>query len=315
MNQAGGRIGGAFADELLKTGRHTVTALIRKGSTSTPPKEINTVDVDYDDDDSLVSALRGQQFLIITLSVSVPNDLHGRIVKAAGKAGVPYVMPNLFGGDIENKTFLEGSIIGDLYKARLDDFGNSGTAYVVLVCGFWYEWSLGLPEPWFGFDIRKRTLTLFDDGKTPINVSTWLQCGRAIAALLSLPESGASPCVADWKNKPLYVSSFKVSQRDMLESLHRVLGTTDGDWTISYEPSDKRYKRGMDELQNGIQTGFPTALYARNFYPNGGGDYESTHGLDNSRLGLPVENLDEATQRTVEMVEDGFVESVFRNLA
>ena len=88
-------------------------------------------------------------------------------------------------------------------------------------------------------------MTFYDDGKTQIDVSTWDQCGRAIAGLLSLPESGTSPCVADWKNKPLYINSFKVSQRDMLDSLHRVLGNTDKDWTIDYEPTDQRYKRGL----------------------------------------------------------------------
>lgn len=269
--------------------------------------------MDYNDEESLISALRGQQFLIITLSVSAPSDLHGRIVKAAGKAGVRYVMPNIFGGDIDNKSITEDSLMGDLYKQRLGDFDDSDTSYIVLVCGFWYEWSLGLPEPWFGFDIRKKTVTLFDEGTTRINVSTWAQCGRAVAALLSLPETGPSPCVADWKGKPLYVSSFKVSQRDMLESLHRVLGTTDSDWDISYEPTDKRFKRGMDELQNGIRTGFATSLYARTFYPDGRGDFESKHPLDNGSLELPKEDLDEATQRTVDWVNDGFVESVFKS--
>lgn len=270
--------------------------------------------MNYDNDDSIISALQGQQFLIITLSVTAPGELHGRIVKAAGKAGVPYVMPNIYGGDINNKTLVEDSIIGDLYKGRLGEFENSGTSYITLVCGFWYEWSLALPEPWFGFDIRKRTVTLFDDGKTRINVSTWLQCGRAIAGLLSLPDTGASPCVSDWKNQPLYVSSFRVSQRDMLDSLHRVLGTTDADWNISYEPSDKRNMRGMDELKQGIRTGFATSLYARTFYPDGSGDYESKHPLDNDSLGLPKEDLDEATQRTVDMVEAGFVETTLSSL-
>lgn len=273
------------------------------------------VEVDYDDPDSLIAALRGQQFLIITLAVSAPSDLHGKLVKAAGSAGVPYVMPNIFGGDIQNNALVESTIIGNIYKERLGDFENSGTSYIVLVCGQWYEWSLGLPEPWFGFDIKKNAVTFFDDGTTPINVSAWLQCGRALAALLSLTESDTSPCVADWKNKPLYVSSFKVSQRDMLDSLHRVMGTTDKNWNISFEPTDQRHKRGMDELQKGIRRGFPTALYARSFFPNGDGDFESKYGLSNGPLGLPREDLDEATKRTVDMVESGFVESVLKELA
>ena len=273
------------------------------------------VEVDYDNEESLISALRGQQFLIITLSVRAPAEVHTNLVKAAGKAGVPYVMPNIFGGDFNNKALMEDALMGKLYQDRLDDFENSGTSNVTLVCGQWYEWSLALPKPWFGFDIRQRELTFFDDGNTRINVSTWDQCGRAVAAFLSLPESGASPCIADWKNKPLYISSFRVSQRDMLDSLNRVLGTTEKDWKIDSEPTDKRYERGMKEMKNGNQSGFATALYARAFYPSKNGDFESKHGLANDTLGLPNEDLDEATKRTVEMVQNGFVEKTFKELA
>jgi len=263
-------------------------------------------EIDYDDKEALISALKGQQFLIITLSVTAPGDLHGRIVKAAGEAGIPYVMPNIYGSDIQNPAILEESMNGRMYKERFADFEGVDTSWIVLVCGFWYEWSLALKKPFFGFDIADRSVTFYDDGKTKIDVSTWDQCGRAIAGLLSLPESGASPCVADWKNKPLYINSFKVSQRDMLDSLHRVLGTTDKDWTIDFEPTDQRFKRGLEDWENGNRMGFATASYARIFYPNGDGDFESKWGTSNKLLGLPKEDLDEATKRVVEMVESGW---------
>jgi len=93
---------------------------------------------------------------------------------------------------------------------------------------------LTLGEPWFGFDIKNKKVTFFDAGKTRVNVSTWRQCGRALAAL---PESGASPALSQWKNKPFYFASFMVSQRDMLDSIHRVTGPTDKDWEIAYEPT------------------------------------------------------------------------------
>ena len=176
-----------------------------------------------------MSALKGQHFLIITLSVIAPGDLHRKIVKAAAEAGIPYVMPNVYGGDNQNPAILEESMNGRMYKERFADFEGVHTSWVVLVCGSWYEWSVALGKPGFGFDIANRSVTFYDNDETRIDVSTWDQCGRAIAGLLSLPESGASPSVADWKNKPLYINSFKVSQRDTLESLHRVLGTTDKD--------------------------------------------------------------------------------------
>ncbi len=47
-------------------------------------------------------------------------------------------------------------------------------------------------------------------------------------------------------------------------------------------------------------------MYARVFYPNGDGDFESSRGLANEVLGLPKEELDEATKGAVEMVESGW---------
>ena len=97
----------------------------------------------------------------------------------------------------------------------------------------------------------------------------------------------------------------------MLDSLHRVLGTTDSDWTISHQNSKERHAQGWKELSEGNQMGFAKAIYSRNFYPDGTGEYEKRKGLDNEKLGLEREDVDEATRRTVEMVEGGFRQKVF----
>lgn len=281
--------------------------MTRTDSKSILPAGVKVAHVNYDDDEeSLVSALQGQQFLIITLSVRAPPDLHSKIVKAAAKAGVPYIMPNAYGFDILNKTLGEEDLYGATSLQRCVEIESLGASYVAMVCGFWYEWSLALGEPWFGFDLKNKKVTFFDDGKTRINVSTWSSCGRALAALLSLPEDGASPAVAQWKNKPFYIASFRISQRDILDSIHRVTGTTDKDWEITHEATDQRRKNGLEEMQKGIQTGYAKAMYSRVFYPTGDGDYESSRGLANEVLGLPKEELDDATKRTLEMVESGW---------
>ncbi|CAF9907895.1 MAG: hypothetical protein HETSPECPRED_007931 [Heterodermia speciosa] len=308
---ASGRLGKHFAEELLKTGNHTVTALTRSSGTSALPTGIKVAKVDYEDenDESLVSALRGQQFLVITLSVHAPPSTQSKIIAAAAKAGVPYIMPNVYGGDITNESLRKE----DLYSAgawkSCLEIEQLGPAYVAMCCGFWYEWSLALGEECFGFDIKNRRATFYDDGETKINSSTWLQCGRALAGLLSLPEKAAEPgvaAVAEWSNKLLYVSSFRLSQRDMLDSIHRVTGSTDSDWEIKREPTKQRYQDGLDEIQKGLRNGFAKALYARGFFPDGSADFETTRGLTNEVLGLPTDDLDEATKRAVEMVESNW---------
>lgn len=295
-----------FVSNLLETGKHTITALTRAESKGTIPEGVLRAVVNYDDQESLVSALRGQDFLIITLAVRAPPDTHSKIVQAAAAAGVPWIMPSWYGIDISNPTTLTERS-GDIIMKQLAEIESlPGLSYVSLACGVWYEWSLALGDAWFGFTIQERKVTFFDDGRTVVSVSTWPQCGRAVASLLSLPESGSSPALSDWKNGVLYLRSFKVSQRDMLDSLHRVLGTSDADWTISYQPAAQRAQQGLEEFSKGMFTGMAKSTYANHFIREAAGELEYSSDLDHERLGLPEEALDEATRRAVEMVESGW---------
>lgn len=259
--------------------------------------------MDYSSDANIKEALTGIEFLIITLPVTAPPDLHSRIVNAAASAGVKYIMPNYYGYALSERT---AHIPSDPMLAGFEGFINNvravssqGVKFVALVCGFWYEWSLGIGDAWYGFDIANRKVTFYDDGLKKINTSTWDLCGDAVAKVLSGD-------VEKWADKAVYISSFFVSQRDMLDSLHRVLGTTDADWEIKYQDAEERYEEGMKELNEGNRLGFPKAMYAKTFYPEGRGDYETGWGLDNEKLGLKQEELDDATKRTVKMVESGF---------
>lgn len=272
---------------------------------------MHSVEVDYSDEASIVSALNGQDFLIITLSVPVPQTLHSTIVRAAATAGINYIMPNIYGFDTMNNPQLASEIMFPV-QDKLDEIKQLGMNYIVMTCGFWYEWSLGLGEQWFGFTIKERKVTFFDDGETMISASTWLLCGEAIAQLLRLPVEYESkvggargePLLSDWKNGCLYFSSLYVSQRDMLDSLHRVLGTTDADWEISREATEKRYRDGQEEFKNGIMTGVAKLMYSRMFFPNGDGEFEAKK--QNGLLRLSGEELDVATRRTIRMVEGGW---------
>ena len=311
-------MGGYFARELVKTGGFTVTALVREGSKGELPEGVKTVQIDYENENSLISALHGQQFLVITLGVRAPPEHHAKLCDAAAKAGVPYVMPNSYGFDVNNKSLREDKIYGAQAIERALDVERAGfSSWIWMTCGFWYEWSLALGEVFYGIDIKQRKATFYDDGKTVINTSTWDQCARGLAALLKLKElpedeNDKSATISDWKNNAMYISSFRICQRDMLDSIHRVIGTTDKDWTIEYQPSEARFQQGLEELQQGQRTGHAKSMYARGFYPNGPGDFETTRGLDNSKLGLPKEDLDEITKNVVEMANNDFNLKIFQ---
>lgn len=307
---AGGNIGSYFVRELLKTGKHTVTALTRQGSTSKLPEGVHPVVINYDDQSSLVSALRGQQFLVISLSPSAPKDTQSRLVRAAAEAGVPYIMPNTYGPDPLNEAMMTQVVTGMPFfriRGEIEQLGAS--SWVAFGCGFWYEWSLAGSADCFGCDAVKREMAFFDDGAEKITATTWAQCGRALAAFLSLKlypvdEHDKAPAIDNWANKCLYVSSFRVSQKDMFESVKRVTGTTDADWKIEYVSSEERFKEGQEAMKKGDRGGFVRQLYARIFYPTGEGDH-SRLGLADEKLGLPHEDMDEATKEGLRLLSQG----------
>ena len=103
-----------------------------------------------------------------------------------------------------------------------------------------------------------------------------------------------------------YISSFAISQRDMLDSIHRVSGTTDKDWTLEKEDAKKRWGDGMQELRQPEKygrLGFGKLLYARVFYPDEPGLFQNRAKLANEVLGLPEEDLDDCTRKAIERVQ------------
>lgn len=309
MCQAGGQVGKYLAEYLVATGKHNVTALTRRGSTAKLPAGVKPAYVNYDDEASLVSALEGQQFLIITMAVTAPRDTQSKLARAAAKAAVPYVMPNWYGSDLNNKELSEAIRLGFAGRAIANEVESLGVSkWVMLACSFWYEFSLAGGEMRYGFDFHNMSVTFFDDGNTKILTSTWDQCGRAVAAFLSLPElpvdeNDMSPTISHFGNGLIYISSFFVSQKDMFESVKRVTGTTDADWKISYEPSAQRYEDGIEAMKKGDMRGFGKLLYSRVFF----GDGNYTSKLNNKMLGLPQEDLDEHTNVSVGMAENNEV--------
>jgi hypothetical protein len=292
-----------MAKSLLESGRFNITAITRPESTSELPPSIKVAKASNDDHAALVSALRGQDALLITLSVTAPPDTEGRLIRAAAEAGVPWVMPNHWGCDVLDDVVKDVPGFGKVGQAHKDIAAAGVSSFLSLATGFWYEWSLAIP-PSFGFDFPSKTATFFDDGETPISISTWPQVGRAVTALLSLPikpeHGNTERCLEHFKNQIVYVNSFTISQKDMFDSVLRVTGDTPADWTINKEPARERYASAAKALQGGDRMAYVRMMYTRIFYDDGCGNFEARRGVSNEIMGLPKEDLDEATARAIE---------------
>ena len=303
-----------MVEELLKNGKQKITAITRAGSTNKIPEGVHVKTVDYDDQTSLVEALKGQDALIITMGVTAPPGQGAKLIEAAAKANVPWVIPNEFGGDSTNEQVGREVFLGPPKKAERDLIEKLGkSSWIGIACGFWYEFSLGGGRERFGFDFKNRTVTFFDDGTRHITTSTWPQTGRSVANLLGLKilpndKDDKNPCLSNFRNNFVYVSSFTINQKEMLDSILRVTGASPNDWKVTHVPVQEVYQEGMKQLQAGNQLGFAQLLYSRFFYPDSYGNLELTKGLDNDKLGLPKDDLDEYTKTAIHLAESGYFE-------
>lgn len=153
----------------------------------------------------------------------------------------------------------------------------------------------------------------YDEGTAKINTSTWSACGGAVGKLLALPilpedEKEKQTTISGWKNEFVRVGSFEISQKDIFDSVLRVTGTKESDWKVSYQPVKERFEEGRAMMQKGNMMGFAQLLYARSFFPDGAGNFGRKFGLDNEKLGLPKEDLDEATKFGIHLHESGHFE-------
>lgn len=306
--------------ELLKNGKHQITAITREGSTAEIPSGEEVRKVNYDDRSSLVSALRGHDLFIVTMGVMAPPDTHDKLVEAAGEAKVPWIIPNEYGGDTNSDILNNDVLIGVSKKAARERIEQLGMSWIGIACGFWYEFSLCGGTDRYGFDFNNRTLTWFDNGDVKINTSTFPQTGRAVSNLLSLKifpddENDKSPTLSHWRNRFVHVTSFCVSQKDMFEAVLRVTGTKASDWTQTTVPVKDWYEEGKSRMQNGDRLGSVKMVYGRYFFPDAPADFEK-HGVegDNERLGLPKEDLDEYTMLATEMAKDSYIEKQYAGM-
>ncbi|KAJ8133093.1 hypothetical protein O1611_g532 [Lasiodiplodia mahajangana] len=286
---ANGTVGAPILSALLATGHHT-TVLTRPGSNADFPSAVTVHVGDYNDEDFVLPILKGQDALILALGYTA-NEVQIPLIKAAAKAGVPYIVPCEFGSDPTHEKM--NAVVPMMkmkapYRKLIEELGVS--SWIGVVNNPWVDFSIRLGV--FGIDLKKKTAAFYDDGNVKGNFTTLARVGETLASLLALPEAELSK----YKNEFVYFSSFYVSQRDLLASAMRATGTTEKDWAITSVNSDQAIQAGMEssDPMARMMTLFPVV-----FKEGYGGDYNS-QVVDYEKLGLASEDLDSLMKTLVQ---------------
>ncbi|OHE94900.1 hypothetical protein CORC01_09819 [Colletotrichum orchidophilum] len=293
---ASGNLGGFTLKALLDKGIHTITAVTRAQSSTALPAGVIVKKGDYADEDFLVSAFQGQDVLILQLSFDSYMTAQAPLIRAAAKAGVKWVLPTEFGSDLAPSKLLEVSPLVAGKKQFRDLVEELGLSWIAIVNNPWFDWSLG--QGFWGIDIKNRSARLFDGGNTKFITTTIGTTGQGTAGVLSLPDAE----LEQFRNKPVYLKSFYISQRDMLDSILRATGTKEADWKVEVLDAAAVVAESNEKFKQGDHAAVLVGFYVNHMREGWGGDYNAKV-TDLSKLGLAEENLDEVVKRVVKEIE------------
>ncbi|EME46092.1 hypothetical protein DOTSEDRAFT_22201 [Dothistroma septosporum NZE10] len=94
-----------MARELLKSGKHNITAIPRVDSQSKLADGVNIKHIDYDKHGTIVGVLHGRNVRIITLSIPAHHS-ESKFVQEACGTGVPWIIPNDWSPDTADESLV-----------------------------------------------------------------------------------------------------------------------------------------------------------------------------------------------------------------
>jgi hypothetical protein len=255
--------------------------LTRKESTSTFPEGVPVFKADYTDVSSIKLAMEGQDMVISMVGGIAAGDQQV-FIDAALAAGVKRFLPSEFGPYSRNPEFAALNPVVLPAKAGTVDYLRSKQPLISwssLVTGAFFDWAMKVG--FFGFDLASKTVTLIDGGTSVFTTTTLSTIGKALVAILEHR--------GETKNQYIFVSSFNVSQKDILDVVEKVDGQK---WTVKHVTSEEVINNGKRRLAAGDFAGIIDLTRGGAFGKQALGD-ESSHGFWNDKLGLPKEDIEQ----------------------
>ncbi|MCJ1319497.1 hypothetical protein MMC15_004833 [Xylographa vitiligo] len=289
---AGGNLGPSILSALTSDPHFTVSVLSRHSSTSIFPPSVTVHRIGDDFPEAeLLAAFKGQDAVVSTLSHAATG--HKAIIDAAVHAGVKRFVASEFGSNTNNANLMAllPAVFGpkvEVVSYLKEQAATTGLTWSAFVTGAFFDW--GLTSGFLGFDLAAHHATVFDDGATRWATTNLAQIGRAVTSALRAPDRSA--------NRYLYVSSFTVSQKDVLAALERATGRQ---WAVTRVAAEEVRASALARLARGeFDFGVVTDLIRYLHFVDGYGSNYVEEGLGcNALLGLEEESLEETVGRVV----------------
>jgi uncharacterized protein YbjT (DUF2867 family) len=278
---ASGNIGKPVLSALITDPDLSVTILARPDSKilSNPPAGAKVVTADFNDHAALVSALKGADALVLTVS---QEALQGQasFIKAAVEAGVKRVIPSEFGADLNNPNTGGLAVFRDKIQVRklLEQLASDGKiTWTAVANGPFLDW--GLEVGFIGPDIKAKTAILYDGGDRHFSATLLDDVAKSVVGILKHPE--------ETKNKPIYVHSVRLTLKQLVAIYEKILGVKIETTVVSTADVERK---ANEKIAKGDFSGFVETLYRAIFGEGYGGDFEGR--VSNELVGVQL--LDEA---------------------
>ncbi|KAL6922655.1 hypothetical protein FSST1_006681 [Fusarium sambucinum] len=280
---AGGNLGVPVTKAFLKTS-YNVSILSRQESTSTFPDGVTVFKVDYKDTSAVTAAMKGQD-VVICMTGGIAAGDQNVFIDAAVSAGVKRFFPSEFGpyslepGLAELNPWLFPHKIA---TAKYLQSKESQMSWTGLITGAFFDWAM--KAGFFQLDIATKSINLIDNGTAHFSATTLSTIAKALIACLDHAE--------ETKNQYVFISSFVISQQNILDAVEKVDGHK---WNVEHITSDWIIERGQKRLGEGDFAGIKDLTNGAAFGYRAMGNV-SRNGLWNERLGLPKEDLEQAVK-------------------
>lgn len=184
------------------------------------PVNVRRVAVDYNDKESLVNVLKGQDAVVSTVSMEAIPD-QKLIIDAAIQAGVRRFIPSDFGSLTTDPA--ASHLPHHINMVKIQNYLQSKSGqieYTIFSIGAFTEF---LVNSGLAFDFEHKTARVWGDGTTRISTTSLNGAARAIVGALKNPEPT--------KNKNLHVHELVVTQSQLLSLAKKY--SPQAEWTIT----------------------------------------------------------------------------------